>query len=243
MESISEKVKTRLQANQGISSDDIADLVTPDESEDAKPAAAKSGNTMHETSDVEPEKPEKHDSVISTSVAELDNKNFFLGLLGAVDSQKNIKITPEDKSGFVDAVLTGSRMKMPFSFFGGKLAFTIKNRTYEEARAAMTMAARKGAGLGELNTVFTMRLRSMLMCMQIDEFNGEKFEDAETLGPLMPVYKDGETKDPAWMERLNFFGRLPEAVFEAVWQCIYEFEQKYWTLVRHSRDQDFWRPE
>jgi len=180
--------------------------------------------------------------VLSTSVSELDSKNFFLGLLGAVDSSGRIDITPEDKSRFVTSVLTGDRMKSSFSFFGGKLSFTIKNRSYEEARAAMVMAV-KGGAFGEANTLFTLRLRLMLMCMQVDEFNGVKYPDADTLGPLMPVYEGGETKQPKWLERVQVFGHLPEAVFEAVWQCIYEFEQKYWTLVRHSRDQDFWRPE
>lgn len=241
MSTISDKMKIRLQDNHGISSDDVDQLVAESQQEESSEPKA-NPDVIDATSSVRAEKPEAHDSVLSTSVSELDSKNFFLGLLGAVDSAGRIEITPDDKSRFITAVLTGERMKTSFSFFGGRLSFTIKNRSYEEARAAMSMAV-KGGTFNESSTLLTLRLRLMLMCMQVDEFNGVKYPDADTLGPLMPVYENGETKQPKWFERIQVFGQLPEAVFEAVWQCIYEFEQKYWTLVRHSRDQDFWRPE
>ena len=97
--------------------------------------------------------------------------------------------------------------------------------------------------MDELRSLFSLRLRLMLMALQIDELNGVSYPDADTLGPLMPVYVDKKLVQPAWLDRLGIIGKLPEAVFEAIWQCLYEFELKYWTLVRHSRDQDFWLPE
>lgn len=242
MSTISDKINERLKNNHGISSDDIGQIVSENRKNGQDEEKQDARDTVDEVSTVKAEKPESHDAVLSTSVSELDSKNFFLGLLGAINLTGRVEITPDDKSKFIAAVLSGERMKSSFSFFGGKLTFTIKNRSYEEARAAMSMAV-KGGTFNESSTLLTLRLRLMLMCMQIDEFNGVKYPDADTLGPLMPVYDNGETKQPKWLDRLSVFGRLPEAMFEALWQCIYEFEQKYWTLVRHSRDQDFWRPE
>ncbi len=196
---------------------------------------------MVEPSTVPAEKPEKHDTVMSVSAEELDSKNFFLGMADK-PMENEIEVTPVDKAKFVDAVLTNSRFKANYSFFGGKFTFTLKNRTYEEARAAM-LAATKDGIFGENRTLFVLRLRLMLMCMQVDMLNGTAYPDAETLGSLVPVFEDGKTVPPKWMDRVKIFSELPEAVFEAMWQCVHEFETKYWTLVRHSRDQDFWRPE
>lgn len=239
MSDISAKMAERLETNHGISSDDVAAVVAEQMQEEKQ--EQKKEEVLSETSSVAPEKPEKNDGAMGLSAAELDSKNFFLGVLGASQANGEVKITPEDKARFIDCVLTNGRMKTQYSFFGGRLQFTIKNRTYDESRAAMIMATKVTES--NYRTPFTLNLRLMLMCMQVDELNGTSYKDADKLGPLLPENQGLEVKDPPWLARAKVFGALPEAVFEAIWMCIYEFETKYWTLARHSRDQDFWLPE
>jgi hypothetical protein len=160
-----------------------------------------------------------------------------------LDSAGRIQITPEDKRAFVDALIGNTRMQARFSLFDGKFQFVIRNRTYEEARAALYFASSEAFGQPESQTVFSMRLRAMLMSMQVAELNGTQYAPACELGSLFTTKTGDKPIPPPWRERVKDFEALPEALFEAIWQCIYEFESKYWTLVRESRNQDFWRPE
>ena len=236
MSEIAEQLRQRVKNGGGISSADVASLVQESSGE-------KTGDEMEKTSVVQAEKPEHSDAADNEAAKEMDRKNFFFGILGALDSKGRTQITPEDKQAFVDAILANTRMQLKFSLFGGKLNFTIRSRTYEETRAAMHFASDEARGTFESQTVFSMRLRAMLMAMQVAEFNGTQYPTAGELGNLFTVKVDGKPIPPPWLKQTKTFEDLPEAVFEAVWQCIYEFEVKYWTLVRNSRNQDFWLPE
>jgi len=241
MSGITDKVKQQLAAKHGISSGDIAAIVASHKAAEAPEEEEKRpvGEEMSEPSVVKAEKPEELDPVDKTAEAERLDDQFFYNL--ARPESGKVELTPVEKAAFVDAVLSNGRMKLNFSLLGGRFNFTVKNRTYEEARAAVAMAQKQSV-LGEMRSLFSMRLRLMLMCFQIDEMNGVSYPDADTLGPLLQTYVDNKLVQPKWLERLDVFGKLPEAMFEAVWACIREFELKYWTLVKHSRDQDFWLP-
>lgn len=241
MSKISDQLKDRMSMKHGISSDDIAELV--EEANTAEPGPEPAvADAVDLTSTVEKESPESHDPVMAHAGSDSDTRSFFLGLVNAPPDSGAVEITPEDKRSFIDAILTNGRMKIRYSLFGGKLSFVVKNRTYDEARAALSAASRKEFGGDDLQISFAMRIRLMLMAMQIDELNGVSYPDADSLGPLLPVVGVNGLEKPKWLARIEVLGKLPEAMFEAIWQCIYEFESKYWTLVRHSRDQDFWLP-
>lgn len=240
MASISEKLNQKLQSSGGISSSDVQQLV---EEENEEKAGEQAGKSMSETSTVKAENPADNDTAMRLATAEMDRKNFFFGLMGAVDAQKHVKITPADKQAFVDAIIANGRMTADYSFFNNKFGITIRSRTYEEARAAMHFASSEARSTTQSRSEFDMRLRAMLMSMQVAWINGVQYKPASELGPLFRTTgEDGKPVDPPWLARVSDFENLPEAVFEAVWQCIFEFESKYWTMMRNARNQDFWLP-
>jgi len=241
MSGISEKLEQKIKTTSGISSEDVARLAAENESANSEGEESEE-DKMNTTSIVEAEKPEDNDSAMRSASAEMDRKNLFFGLVGAVDAKRNVEITPVDKQAFVDSVVSNSRMTASYSFFGGKLTFKIRSRTYEESRAAIHFAYDEMGGKAVAQSEFSMRLRAMLMSLQIAEMNGVVYDEAEKLGPLFSKLEGITVIRPKWLERVVLFERLPEAVFEAVWQCVYEFESKYWTLMRNARNQDFWLP-
>jgi hypothetical protein len=243
MGKISDSLNERIKEKHGISSADVDEMVEKTQRELREAEGKKTGASVTASSEVEVERPESNDNTAAAAAEELDRKNFFFGLAGAGSMYRSITISPDDKQRFIEAVLSNSRMTADFSFFGGKMNFKIRNRTYEEARAAMHFASEESRKTTESRTGFSMRLRSMLLALQVAEFNGVAYAPAQEDGSLFSVYEGGTIVRPKWLERTQIYEALPEAVFEAVWQCLYEFEAKYWTLVRNSRNQDFWRPE
>ena len=158
------------------------------------------------------------------------------------EKRKTVVITPEEKDAFIDALVHNKRFSLPFSFYGGRLRIVVRSRTVRESQAIIA-AERADMDAKRIVTQmdYTMRLRAMLMTMQIAEFN--EVIQLSPEDPLLPtVQADGSITQPAWTNRIDFWLEQGEAMMTTLWQAIEEFETKYWRMVEDSRDSNFWNP-
>lgn len=154
----------------------------------------------------------------------------------------DVTTTEAERNHFLDTVITGGRFTLPFSIFGGRVTGVIRSRTQTETRAIWAQLMREmREGDIQVNAEYTVRIRSMLMGAQLESYNDVKIPEFPT--PLEWVRgADGQDTPPAWLEAIKSWEDLDDGLATAIYEEIINFERKYWTLVRHADDQDFWQP-
>ena len=150
-------------------------------------------------------------------------------------------VQKEHKDEFLRCLVTGERYTEKFSLFGGSLTAVIRCRSVDETDAVDTYMRRKVAtGDIRYDAEYANLMRLVLITAQVQELNGVRY------GTLKAPLKFVETKDamnpPAWEEDLAIWKAKPDVIISALTGAILEFEARYWHMVGHSADVNFWKP-
>jgi len=173
-----------------------------------------------------------------------DPSGFEFGVNNLVE----ISVTPTEKNTFLDSLIGNTRFELPFSLFGGKLKGTLRSRTSGESRAIMMELHRQWTLVKFMPvTEYATMMKSALLRCQLKELNGVEYPELQE-----PLLAQGNLKDkdqpaviaPAWVDEMDVLcNSMSDGMITNLYQEVQKFEQKYWTLVAHSDDQDFWNPE
>lgn len=246
---LAQKLKSHL-ANTGTLS--AADLATFDRAaKEAEASANPPGAELNEDSESEAEDPAEHDGVNKMAGEPGPPKDALhdrVSNLGeATEAEKarvRLTITAADKEAFVSAAVNNSRMVTHFALLGGKLRLSVRNRTIPESRAIIAQIRRELESTPDMtNLDYTVRLRSMLMAAQVEELAGVTQPTLDSFTPLRPTQNGERIDEPGWLQQADHWSNINEGTHGLIWQCIWEFETKYWTMVEESKHQDFWLPE
>lgn len=152
-----------------------------------------------------------------------------------------IRITPEEKLMFIDALVGNTRFMLPYSLFGGKVSIVVRSMTFEETRALSEWCVRNAPK--DIGGQISGKFRRFMLCAQIEMYNGTKMNNlAEPLFETLD--KDGKTKiDPGWIGQADFWDGMPTAVISAISKCVADFNRKYDYLVSKAEDANFWNPD
>ena len=162
------------------------------------------------------------------------------GALSIGAKPKDIVITVDDKVAFIDSVVNNTRFERDYSLFGGKLKFTIRSITAEEANALATWAFKKA--MADPTWHMSGRGRKHLLSAQVAKYNGMDIPPLKQ--PLFETLEDdGKTvKEPGWVNAASFWDNKGTAVIEALMGCIADFDLRYSTLCKKAEDENFWAP-
>jgi len=152
-----------------------------------------------------------------------------------------IDITPADKAAFTDALITNTRMTIKTQRVGGRYTLAIRSRTVRETDAVirqLQLEARKGLFTSTMDQ--KLRIRSMLMVFQVAELNGVEYSVPSE--PLCHTVTDAGEVPPTWLERADAWYNLGDAPHAIIWECVQDFEDKYWIMVEQAKSADFWQP-
>jgi hypothetical protein len=244
-------LQTRLQkhlAETGtLSEADVATFTPAGADEDSKqPGAGMSEDTQLPSVD-----PGVHDDVDALA----GDNSAQDTLTGQIDGMANLStplaqpsmdvtITPEDKEEFIRAIISGDRMQLQVPVCGGKLRVALRNRTMPETQAIIAQL-RQEMDSGEIvtNLDYSVRLRAMLMAAQVAELQGVVHPTLDSQEPLRYTQDKDEVIPPGWLDSVKHWATLPEGLHAVIWNCVWEFETKYWAMVQDAKNQDFWLPE
>lgn len=154
----------------------------------------------------------------------------------------DVTTTPDERDAFITAAVEGRRLMLPFSIFGGRLQGMLRSRTQAETRAIITQLQREVRNKDIVSDAdYSLRLRGMLLAAQLAVYNG--VENPALVAPLMTQRApDGKEIAPAWLLQADSWQTRDEGLVAAVYEQLRLFEMKYWTMIRHAGDQNFWNP-
>ena len=156
-------------------------------------------------------------------------------------SPEDLVITPEEKSAFVDAMITGDRYRQTFTMFGGRVSVTLRSRTAEETHAFYAFIRHSLAqGDGRLS-ITEGDMSYVPLVAQVEELNGTRFPEMKS--PL--TYEaNGETEvEPGWLNDFLAWKKKPEGLTSALINRLQLFEYKYWTMVKEASNKNFWNSD
>lgn len=223
--SIEDAVKDKLTKTGKLSSSDVASFASEAGQSDA---TAKADNTLEE--DTEADLKRSTDKVLDAA-----RKQTF----GRADGKAII--TPEDKSTFIAALVNNGRYVRKYTALGGAISLTLRSRSVEETNAVVAAFAKEAqAGNLSVSAIQTNALRSMLMVFQVSELNGTAY--ASPAQPIVKTVSDDGVTEPAWYARVEEWNAVSDALHGVIWQCLTDFEDRYWTMVENAARSDFWQP-
>ena len=152
-----------------------------------------------------------------------------------------VTLTEAEREAFLDSLVSGHRYERRFSLFGGRVTGRIRCRSTEESQAIATWM---NAGVRELRFKapldYAVEMRNCLLAAQVMELNGTRFPALQQ--PLFRTQAGDTVTDPGWLAQTAVWVQQPEPVVAAVYEELRLFERKYWTMVVHAQDQNFWNP-
>jgi len=152
---------------------------------------------------------------------------------------RTVKVTQEQKDAFIDCLVSGDRYRESFTRFGGKLLVTVRSRTSDETSAILSYLRRKTLRNDSID-IYSTYVRRAIVAAQVEEVNGVKYD------VLKKPYYFVETPEgltvPGWEEQMDMWGEKPEQVFSTCADCVIEFEARYWHMMSHASDENFWKP-
>jgi len=247
---VKEKVKERLADKGSLSAGDLSEFSKAQEREDAV-VEAPEPDPLKETSTIAVPVDTAHDPALADEVT--DNEHIEQALrndpAGLALPIMEVEVTAEEKAAFLDAIVDGSRYTQPFSLYAGKVTGVFRSRTTRETRAVMGELFRQlREGIISGDDDYQARVRHALLRLHVQELqNVEYGVPAEPLMAQAGTGTDGKpvTNAPAWVEEAEaFYGsEQQEALVSAVYEALRKFEQKYWAMVEHADDQNFWQTE
>ena len=231
----------------GDKTSDVNDKVVDTEATAKKPAAEEAEGIFKDIDKETPMDVENDKSKEVLSAAQLPGRvtnNTEERLKVGTDSYtpNDLMITPEEKSAFIDAMITGERYRQTFSLFGGKITVKIRSRVAAETHAMYSYIRHSLAngGAGNINAV-EGDMAYVPLVAQIEELNGKKFPEMKE--PLTFVESEGKETPPGWFEDFKAWKSKPEGLTSALISCIQLFEYKYWMMTKEATNKNFWNSD
>jgi hypothetical protein len=145
------------------------------------------------------------------------------------------------------SIIDDSRLELPFSLFGGKLTGVFRSRTAEESKCILGELYRQfNANEFTTPSEYSTVMRNALLLCQVKEINSVEYPVLSKPYKSVLEVVDGSkvVSKPKWCTDANvIFSEMHEGKTTALYKALQLFEQKYWTLIKHADDQDFWNPE
>jgi hypothetical protein len=247
MPGLKEQLTKELRGGGKISSADVAEFATGESPKGADPAKLSESTTV-------PLPMEADDRIarVGAESAPTAVINQVMGSPSPVkEPEKEITITPAEKEHFLSAIIGNKRFELPFSLFGGSIKGILRSRTNEESRATV-VETRRRYELGEITTMaeYGYRFRNALLRFQLKELNGVVRDPVvgDLLAKMNVVGEKGNEREevtpPPWsIEAEVMFRGMEDGLVVAIHEEIRKFEAKYWTMVNHATDQNFWQTE
>lgn len=163
--------------------------------------------------------------------------------------QERVDITEEDRSAFLQALVTGGRYERPFSLFGGKLTGVFRCRKIAESDGIIAWLSHcVNKGKADARIEYLTLMRDAMLAAQVKSLRGMVNEDfpelKEPYGPTRVA--DGDKGDrivePGWVAMAKSWGNRPEALVTAIHNELQMFERRYWAMVMDAGNQNFWNP-
>lgn len=252
-ENIELKLKKKLAKSGNLSSADVANFTKENiaDQKETKPKTA----SIDKDSIIEASDPGKFDDLNSLAKEEhikdaIDKAS--IGPTNSIDISKEfpnankvkVNILASDKDAFINAAITGERMRLKFNLCNSNIVITVRNRTLPETQAIINRLRAEMLDKSILtNLDYSIRLRSMLMAAQIESFNGTDYPELAELTPLNRTKTADGFEEPGWLKFVDHWANMQEGLHGMIWNTIWEFETKYWAMVEDSKNQDFWLPE
>ena len=157
-------------------------------------------------------------------------------------SEEDRKVTPSDKLEFLNALFGGKRMRLQFSFFGGKLTCTIRSRTQRESDAIFRTIRRDLVDPEKSSYDIISRTAALYYtACQVDMINGTSYPEFEE--PMYFENSNGIETPPAWMKTVDLFRNMSHAVIDSLGIAVTIFEYKYLVMLNESRNENFWKTD
>lgn len=156
-------------------------------------------------------------------------------------TDEEVALTEDERGTFLDTLVQGTRYERKFSLFDGRIRGRLRCRSTEESQAIaewMNAGIREGRFKDPL--AYAVEMRNILMAAQVMELNGTRYP--ELTQPLYRTQCGEQITEPGWLDQAKIWSKQPEPVVAAVYEELRLFERKYWTMVVHAKDQNFWRP-
>lgn len=159
-------------------------------------------------------------------------------------TDEEVTLTEEEREAFLEALISGKRYERRFSLFGGRVKGKLRCRSTDESEAIaawMNSGLREGKYATQLE--YAVGIRNAMLAAQVADLNGTKY--AELQQPLYRTRTGDKTENPGWLKQADLWSAdpaIPEALVAAVYEELKLFERKYWTMVMHANDQNFWHP-
>lgn len=242
-EKLSQQIKTTGRVN--VSSADLADFSKPETKHEpvvgtvstTVPPEAMKDPMMNKASAGEPGKAVA-EKMEATSK---DAKSTSDMALKDAEMLPIIEITESEREAFLDSVVKGTRFKLPFSIFNGKVSGSFRSRSQKESQAIL---ARLNWEINDKRIATTLeystRLRNMLLTAQVEEIRDTKYLTLNE--PLYRTLNGDKATDPGWLPQVEVWENEHEGLASALYTELQLFEHKYWTMVRNASDQNFWNP-
>lgn len=167
----------------------------------------------------------------------VENQN----LVNLVKANREVEITDEDKSAFLESVINGTRFYAHVNLFGGKVRVKFRSRTLAETEAIMSYLHRQGI-LGKLFTKADVSdtLLTALLVAQVEEVGDVTYKEMSK--PYKYVETAASYEEPGWLADLEMWRNKPEHLTSALGDALVDFEAKYWKMIAASKDENFWNP-
>lgn len=186
----------------------------------------------------------KKDNMFSDENISKDTKVDLIDpLKDAMDAAKEdlITVTPLEKGLFIDAMVNNKRYMKDYVLFGGKVTLTVRSLTIDEVDAMSTWIVKKG--VSDSSGLLTGKYRKYLMAAQVEKLNGVEMPPLEE-----PLYEtldeDGKTvKEPGWIKRGAFWDNMSYGLFNAIMECLKDFDKRYSALCKKAENANFWNPD
>ena len=157
-------------------------------------------------------------------------------------SDEEVEITPDDKAAFIEALVHGKRFTQTHTLFGGSITVEFRSRSIKESEGIadwINLNLRDGKFNGPL--AMSLTLRNCLLAAGIQRIDSEEF--AELAAPFTVINdSEGKRNDPGWLKQADAWRDRSEVVVSGIYNALKVFERKYWTMVFHANDQNFWHP-
>jgi len=223
---VSEELQKKLDQSGRISSSDVASFSVDASSEDKKKATIDEAINKDTEVDLE----ESGDPTLARARIETFGRSDGKAIL-----------TAQDKKDFIKALVGNKRYTREYRALDGNIKLTLRSRTVEETNAMIAEFAKESSeGLLRTSAIQTNRLRSLMMVFQIEEYNGTKYESPSK--PLVRTVSDDGEAEPKWLDRVSTWEEIPDALHCVIWECIKDFEDRYWTMTENASIPDFWQP-
>lgn len=178
------------------------------------------GSSLSSTADLADDDPTKPDSLFLT---------------------EEVTLTEEERDQFLQALITGQRYEQSFTIYGGAIKGIFRGRATEESEAiAAWLNAGFRAGKYTSMLEYAIAVRNTMLAAQVKELGGTRF--TEFKAPLYKTVDGDKVTEPGWLAQADHWSTEPEPVVAALYEALKLFERKYWTMVAHANDQNFWHP-